>query len=184
MNIASVALVRDAEQRVIASGIDGYRLMRRAGIAAARMIEELFPRRKRTVIICGGGNNGGDALVAAAHLEGDVIVYSTSCADDFRNESACAIRDLPENIPFIVFEEFPDGVFQSGDNIIRNFGERTDPGILYCIFYRVFFNQICHKSEPFEDKVVDCPFFMEFGESSLCIISIREISRLQASLRK
>ena len=61
MNIASVALVRAAEQRVIASGIDGYRLMRRAGIAAARMIEELFPRRKRTVIICGGGNNGGDS---------------------------------------------------------------------------------------------------------------------------
>ena len=118
MNIASVALVRDAEQRVIASGTDGYRLMCRAGIAAARIIEELFPRRKRTVFVCGGGNNGGDALVAAAHLGGEVVVYSTSKADDFRNESACAIRDLPGHIPFIVFEEFPDGVFQNGDVIV------------------------------------------------------------------
>lgn len=118
MIVCSAAQVREAEKYTISSGVSGYELMVRAGRGAARIIEDLFPRRKRTVILCGGGNNGGDALVAAAHLSGEVLVYSVVPAEKFKNEAACAVRDLPEHIPFTVFQEFPSGVFQNGDLIV------------------------------------------------------------------
>ena len=118
MNVCSVAQVRDAEKYTISSGTDGYELMVRAGRGAARIIEELFPHRKRTIILCGGGNNGGDALVVASCLKGEVLVYSTHPAESFKNEAACAVRDLPEHIPFTVFQEFPANVFLPGDLIV------------------------------------------------------------------
>ena len=118
MIVSSVSQVREAEQRTILSGVPGYELMCRAGRGAADIIEELFPDRKRTVILCGSGNNGGDALVVAALLKGKVIVYSTRRKEDFKGEAACAAKDLPSDIPFIVTEEFCPQLFSPGDLIV------------------------------------------------------------------
>lgn len=43
-------------------------LMRRAGLALARLALALAPHRARTIVLCGPGNNGGDGLEAATHL--------------------------------------------------------------------------------------------------------------------
>ena len=118
MIVSSVSQVREAEQRTIFSGVPGYELMCRAGQGAADIVEELFPNRKRTVVLCGGGNNGGDALVVASLLKGKVIVYSTRRKEDFKGEAACAAKDLPCDIPFIVTEEFSYRIFSPGDLII------------------------------------------------------------------
>ena len=118
MIVSSVSQVREAEQRTISAGVPGYELMCRAGQGAADIIEELFPCRRRTVILCGAGNNGGDALVVASLLKGKVIVYSTRRKEDFKGEAACAARDLPRDIPFIVTEEFSSQLFSPGDLIV------------------------------------------------------------------
>ena len=118
MIVSSVSQVREAEQRTILSGVPGYELMCRAGQGAADIIEELFPDRKRTVILCGSGNNGGDALVVASFLKGKVIVYSTRRKEDFKGEAACAAKDLPSDIPFIVTKEFSSLLFSPGDLIV------------------------------------------------------------------
>ena len=47
-------------------GIDGYELMKRAGLAAYRLLRHSFPRARRIAVYCGSGNNGGDGYVLAA----------------------------------------------------------------------------------------------------------------------
>lgn len=56
----SVAAVRELDRRAIAGGISARELMRRAGAAAARLIEQRFPRAQRVAVVAGPGNNGGD----------------------------------------------------------------------------------------------------------------------------
>ena len=107
------------EKESVAGGVPEYELMRRAGIQAARWINDRFPDAARVVILCGGGNNGGDALVAAACLRHrEVIIYSTKEKSAFSGCAACAVRDLPEKIPFIVRKTLSEADFFSGDIIV------------------------------------------------------------------
>lgn len=46
-------------------GGDGYALMKRAGLAAFRLLRYRFPRARRLAVYCGSGNNGGDGYVLA-----------------------------------------------------------------------------------------------------------------------
>lgn len=46
-------------------GIDGYELMKRAGLASYRVLRFCFPHARRIAVYCGGGNNGGDGYVVA-----------------------------------------------------------------------------------------------------------------------
>ena len=118
MKIAPVPQIRDAEQRAVASGVPEYDLMLHAGRGAARIIREFFPVRRRTVILCGGGNNGGDALVVAASLPGEVIVFSTGELSALRGAAGCAAKDLPENIPVRVCSTLSENDFSPGDLIV------------------------------------------------------------------
>ena len=49
-------------------GIPRLLLMEHAGLAVAREVERLRPRRGRVAVCCGMGYNGGDGLCAAWHL--------------------------------------------------------------------------------------------------------------------
>jgi hydroxyethylthiazole kinase-like uncharacterized protein yjeF len=59
--------VRALEQR-LASALPPHELMRRAGLALARLAMAVAPRARNAWIVCGPGNNGGDGLEAAIHL--------------------------------------------------------------------------------------------------------------------
>lgn len=63
-----VAATRQLEQSA-AAGLPPHTLMRRAGLAVARLALALAPHARRIWIACGPGNNGGDGLEAAMHLQ-------------------------------------------------------------------------------------------------------------------
>ena len=50
-------------------GLAPHTLMRRAGLAVARLALALAPHGQRVWIACGPGNNGGDGFEAACHLQ-------------------------------------------------------------------------------------------------------------------
>lgn len=52
----------------VASGLDGYALMRSAGAHVAACVLAQYPDMCRAVVLCGPGNNGGDGHVAAKLL--------------------------------------------------------------------------------------------------------------------
>ncbi len=55
-------------ERAAAAALPPHTLMRRAGLAVARLAMALAPHARTVWIACGPGNNGGDGLVAAAQL--------------------------------------------------------------------------------------------------------------------
>jgi ADP-dependent NAD(P)H-hydrate dehydratase / NAD(P)H-hydrate epimerase len=62
-----VQRTREIEQRA-AAALPPHTLMRRAGLAVARLALAVAPHAQRIWIAAGPGNNGGDGLEAAAHL--------------------------------------------------------------------------------------------------------------------
>ena len=62
-----VAATRRIEQAA-AAALPPHTLMRRAGLATARLALALAPHARTVWIACGPGNNGGDGLEAATHL--------------------------------------------------------------------------------------------------------------------
>lgn len=62
-----VAATRRIES-ALAARLPAHELMRRAGLATARLALAIAPHHRRTWIACGPGNNGGDGLEAAIHL--------------------------------------------------------------------------------------------------------------------
>lgn len=77
----TAAQVRELDRRAIEDqGIDGYRLMERAGAAAFRLLRLRWPGAHHLHVHCGGGNNGGDGLVVArlaraAGLDARVVLH-------------------------------------------------------------------------------------------------------------
>ena len=65
--IWSIKALAAADAEVIASGVSGLELMRRAGGAVADVIRARWTARP-IVVLCGPGNNGGDGFVVAAAL--------------------------------------------------------------------------------------------------------------------
>jgi hydroxyethylthiazole kinase-like uncharacterized protein yjeF len=65
----SIAASRAIEQRTAAT-LPPHALMRRAGLAIARLALACAPRAQCVWVACGPGNNGGDGLEAATHLHG------------------------------------------------------------------------------------------------------------------
>ncbi len=63
-----VAATRGIEQAAAAQ-LAPHTLMRRAGLAVARLTLALAPHARTIWIACGPGNNGGDGLEAAMHLK-------------------------------------------------------------------------------------------------------------------
>jgi len=56
-------------ETVLAAGLPPHALMRRAGLAAARLALAIAPHARTIWVACGPGNNGGDGLEAAMHLQ-------------------------------------------------------------------------------------------------------------------
>lgn len=83
------AQTRAIDRAAIASGIPGIILMKRAGQAAFKVLQQLWPKCT-PVIFCGAGNNGGDGFVIAALAAQQGItvqVYFTG-SDDSLSEDA------------------------------------------------------------------------------------------------
>ncbi|MDB5732480.1 MAG: carbohydrate kinase, YjeF related protein, partial [Variovorax sp.] len=62
-----IAATRRIEQAA-AAALPPHTLMRRAGLAVARLAMAIAPHARTVWIACGPGNNGGDGLEAAAQL--------------------------------------------------------------------------------------------------------------------
>ncbi len=88
----SVAAVRALDRRAVDTfGLGADDLMRRAGAAAWRVVQERWPDAQHIGVICGPGNNGGDGYVLALHARAagrKVVVvtlpYSVSRSDPAR----------------------------------------------------------------------------------------------------
>jgi hydroxyethylthiazole kinase-like uncharacterized protein yjeF len=63
----SVAATRVREE-LAAANLPPHTLMRRAGLAIARLAQALHPHARTIWVACGPGNNGGDGIEAAIHL--------------------------------------------------------------------------------------------------------------------
>lgn len=92
----TAAQTRELDRRAIASGINGYALMTRAGQAAFHLLRERWPTAARIVVLAGPGNNGGDGYVLARlawnqHL--DVHVLTVGNHDPLTGEAAEAASD-------------------------------------------------------------------------------------------
>jgi NAD(P)H-hydrate epimerase len=66
--ILTAPQMRWADSEAMASGVSGYQLMDRAGLAVANAVLEHMPDYGRVVIVAGAGNNGGDGFAAATYL--------------------------------------------------------------------------------------------------------------------
>jgi len=69
--IISPARMRAVDANAVALGVTELQLMESAGKALADMARTACP--ERILVLCGRGNNGGDGMVAARHLQRDVI---------------------------------------------------------------------------------------------------------------
>lgn len=113
------AVIRRFEERYTGCDLQcGYTLMQRAGFAAAQIINSSSDGFDRIVLLAGKGNNGGDALVAARYLKKECVIYSVCAKSEFKGEAACAVRDLPETIPFFERETLDKHDFRRGDLIV------------------------------------------------------------------
>jgi hydroxyethylthiazole kinase-like uncharacterized protein yjeF len=65
--VLSPAEMAEADRLAIASGVEGFALMTRAGEAVAAAVGARFPDGD-VLVLAGPGNNGGDAYIAAAAL--------------------------------------------------------------------------------------------------------------------
>ena len=66
--ILTSAQMRWADAAALDTGITGFELMERAGVAVANAVLEHIPDHGRVVVVTGPGNNGGDGMAAAKHL--------------------------------------------------------------------------------------------------------------------
>ncbi|OCP01016.1 MULTISPECIES: bifunctional ADP-dependent NAD(P)H-hydrate dehydratase/NAD(P)H-hydrate epimerase [unclassified Ensifer] len=75
------------------SGIDGFMLMRNAGLAVTAAALRHFPGAHRFVVLCGPGNNGGDGYLAARGLSesgADVTVFALGDPGALQGDAARA----------------------------------------------------------------------------------------------
>jgi len=82
-SFSSIALRNTAQLRRLehdaAQTLPPGTLMRRAGLAVARLVQARFAHARRIAVFVGPGNNGGDGLAAALHLQRagrDVLVLA------------------------------------------------------------------------------------------------------------
>lgn len=76
-------------------GVDGYALMRRAGLAGYRLLRRRCPRARRVAVYCGSGNNGGDGYVLAAlAIEAGLDVRLIAVSDPRSDIAKQALADF------------------------------------------------------------------------------------------
>ena len=93
MKIVSIDTMRRLESEAVVSGIPEYRLMRRAGIGAASLLEKYcISKFRRVVFFCGGGNNAGDALVCAGSLALPHVIVPCRSLESLKGAAAEALQ--------------------------------------------------------------------------------------------
>lgn len=96
----SAAQVRQLDRQACERlGIPSYTLMKRAGVAAFRVMRERWPNVKRIFVACGSGNNGGDGYVLArlAMQAGlSVTVIALFDANSLRGDALTAYREFAD----------------------------------------------------------------------------------------
>lgn len=90
--ILTAAEMRQAEQRLFATGMAEYDIMERAGAACAEYIWRVGGQRS-TLVLCGPGNNGGDGFVIARILKERGVPVRVAAAGESRTSSAQCARD-------------------------------------------------------------------------------------------
>ncbi|HXK06622.1 MAG TPA: NAD(P)H-hydrate epimerase, partial [Verrucomicrobiae bacterium] len=78
-------------------GVPSIDLMRHAGLAVARFVENEYPQSRRITVLCGKGNNGGDGFVAARALAAtgrDVSVILPGDPDDLKSDAKAAFAEM------------------------------------------------------------------------------------------
>jgi NAD(P)H-hydrate epimerase len=94
--LLSAEQMREADRRVIAGGVPGIALMRRAGRAVAEVASAMAPPPSRILVLCGPGNNGGDGSVAASLLAEaghDVVLTCLAPIQALTGDAALAAAD-------------------------------------------------------------------------------------------
>ncbi|QHG92580.1 NAD(P)H-hydrate dehydratase [Coxiella endosymbiont of Amblyomma sculptum] len=107
------------EQLAVASGVDAYDLMFRAGKAAFTVLRKHWPTVREITVCCGKGNNGGDGLVFAylAHREGlQVTIYSPLADVNYRGPAAQAVADCKSQ--GLSIQDFPVPLCFKGELIV------------------------------------------------------------------
>ena len=107
MKIISVDTMRRLEQRAGDAGVQGFRLMCRAGTAAAAIIEKYCVHRfRRVVFFCGGGNNAGDALVCAKELKLPHLILPFRPLENLKGEAGMAYRSFGRCLNILAPENY------------------------------------------------------------------------------
>ncbi|WP_269619886.1 NAD(P)H-hydrate dehydratase [Zhongshania sp. BJYM1] len=94
-SLYTASQVRELDRLAIASGLSGFELMSRAGLAAFREMQQRWPDHSPIEIFCGGGNNGGDGyIIAALAAEHGLPVNVWALADplSLKGDAALAMR--------------------------------------------------------------------------------------------
>jgi NAD(P)H-hydrate epimerase len=87
--------MRRADRRTIDEvGLPGAVLMENAGAAAARVVEERYPRARRVAVLCGRGNNGGDGFVVARRLGGRARAFLLGAPEGVEGDARTHLRAL------------------------------------------------------------------------------------------
>ncbi len=103
MKILNLNQIRAAEENAVSNGIFSYPdLMKNAGCAAAKIIEESYDvLNKKITVVCGVGNNGGDGLVIAGELcRAGALVTVCLPLGDVKTDTARQMYPLPNDITF------------------------------------------------------------------------------------
>jgi hydroxyethylthiazole kinase-like uncharacterized protein yjeF len=101
----------------VASGLDGYGLMRAAGAHVASCVLAHFPGIRRAVVLCGPGNNGGDGHVAARLLsQSGVPVLRSGMSVKAGGDAARAYAEC--ELPFLTLEDWGAGWQPAAGDVI------------------------------------------------------------------
>ncbi|WP_230532912.1 NAD(P)H-hydrate dehydratase [Microvirga roseola] len=121
--VLTPAEMRRADAEVIAGGVPGIELMRRAGRAVADCAEKLVASGSQILVAAGPGQNGGDGFVAAALLSErgyHVRLGLLGALDRLTGDAATAAEDWTgetgpvENAPFQEADLIIDALFGTG----------------------------------------------------------------------
>lgn len=93
-----VAEIREAERIAIQElGIPGLQLMRDAGLAAFKALQQRWPDQRTLTIFCGAGNNAGDGYVVAKlalHAGYQISLYSLVDTQILKGDALTAYHDF------------------------------------------------------------------------------------------
>ncbi len=122
-----VAATRRIE-RSAAATLPPHTLMRRAGLAAARLAMALTPHARTIWIACGPGNNGGDGFEAAMHLRQRGFQPIVTWAGNVQSAPADAQMSLQRaQDAGVVFADTPPAAFDLAIDALLGIGSSRPP---------------------------------------------------------